>query len=498
MKKLAIIFMLMIASTGYCATIADQLTAINDAKAAINAAIEAKGVTVDDAPLADYAGLIASISVGGTQINATETLVATLSNDIVAGDPVYVTSASVFKTADLDTFPTGIAIRTPAMSADGMYLAVPHNGTTGARKLITYKWDSVDARYEVTANPDVAPSGSAANSAVMSADGTYLAVSHNGTTAPAYLTTYKWNSGNNRYEQTAAPDTAPSGYANVMAMSADGVYLAVAHSGTTGTPYLITYKWDSGDNRYEATADMAVPPSSTCNAVAMSQNGSYLVTTHSSTPRVRCYAFDSGNNRYSPTTAPDTIPTETPYAVAISSDSTTLVLGGSMSSSYANFYTYKWDAADGRYEATTEPEKAPFSNAIQGAVLSSDGTYLIISMTGGQNAINAFVFKFNAANNRYERHSNFDLNPSISLSSPSYLAASSDLSYVAMTSTNKFFTYKQDISKIQYSIFKANNPCVYDYTLAGTGYATETDIAGNQIDVRMLWWQNYMEGDFKP
>lgn len=46
-------------------TIAEQLIKINDAKTGIKNAIEAKGVTVGDAPLAEYAGKIAAIEGGG-------------------------------------------------------------------------------------------------------------------------------------------------------------------------------------------------------------------------------------------------------------------------------------------------------------------------------------------------------------------------------------------------------------------------------------------------
>lgn len=47
------------------ATIAEQLTKLNDSKQAIKGAIEAKGVTVGDAPLSEYAGKIAAIEGGG-------------------------------------------------------------------------------------------------------------------------------------------------------------------------------------------------------------------------------------------------------------------------------------------------------------------------------------------------------------------------------------------------------------------------------------------------
>lgn len=47
------------------ATIAEKLVKINDAKQGIKTAIEAKGVTVGDAPLAEYADKISEISGGG-------------------------------------------------------------------------------------------------------------------------------------------------------------------------------------------------------------------------------------------------------------------------------------------------------------------------------------------------------------------------------------------------------------------------------------------------
>lgn len=48
------------------ATIAENLQTIIDSKAAIKAAIEAKGVAVGDAPLAQYASKIGEIQTGGS------------------------------------------------------------------------------------------------------------------------------------------------------------------------------------------------------------------------------------------------------------------------------------------------------------------------------------------------------------------------------------------------------------------------------------------------
>jgi hypothetical protein len=496
MKKLAIIFMLMIASTGYCATIAEQLTAINDAKAAINAAIEAKGVAVDDAPLTDYAELIGDIGTIG--INGARTLVATLSNDLQAGDSVYITSASAFKTADPNIAPVGTILNPPAMSADGKYLVIPNNGTTGAAKIAAYKWDSADARYEATNKPDTVPPGGAVmHGSSMSADGTYLAMGHSTTSIHPYLIAYKWNEANNRYEVTDPPNPAPGSRAEWTAMSADGIYLAAL---TTSSPYLVTYKWNGANNRYEATATPGTIPSAKCYSVAMSPSGSYLAI-GDGTNKLVCYSWNETNNRYEIATAPDILPDGAIRAVAISSDSSTLVAGG-LINVYNTFYTYKWDSVDGRYEKTAAPEIS-VTDSIYGVLLSADGTYLVVSTKLLQNPINSvFVFKWNATNNRYERHSNLDISPSVAAGSNYYLAGSSDLGYMAVVSSfgssASLMTYKQDISHIEYSAYKANNPSTYSHNIAGIGYATEPDIAGNQIDVRMLWWQNFMKGDFTP
>lgn len=58
-------FLLQLAFSASASTIAEKLSALADCKADIKAAIEAKGVTVGDAPLADYAAKILAIPTGG-------------------------------------------------------------------------------------------------------------------------------------------------------------------------------------------------------------------------------------------------------------------------------------------------------------------------------------------------------------------------------------------------------------------------------------------------
>jgi len=56
-----------------------------------------------------------------------------------------------------------------------------------------------------------------------------------------YVRTYKWNSENNRYEATVLPNVLPTSSANGVAMSADGQYIATSFPNSQS---LITYKTD--------------------------------------------------------------------------------------------------------------------------------------------------------------------------------------------------------------------------------------------------------------
>lgn len=61
-------FLLQLAFSASASTIAEKLSAVAECKADIKAAIEAKGVTVGDAPLADYAAKILAIPTGGGSV----------------------------------------------------------------------------------------------------------------------------------------------------------------------------------------------------------------------------------------------------------------------------------------------------------------------------------------------------------------------------------------------------------------------------------------------
>ena len=278
------------------------------------------------------------------------------------------------KTANPDTAPSGGGL-CAAMSADGMYLAVGY-GTTSPY-LITYKWSEANNRYEKTANPDTAPSGEG-RGAAMSADGMYLAVSHSASGAPAYLITYKWSEANNRYEKTANPDTAPSGNSwGSPAMSADGMYLAVAHGGTTAPSRLITYKWSEANNRYEKTANPDTVPSGGGAGAAMSADGMYLAVVHDGTTapsRLITYKWSEANNRYEKMTNPDIAPTSAGYSTpAMSADGTFLAVAHGGAAAPAYLVTYKLNLAGHNLKAYASQNKLWRMESHYTGILTSAG-----------------------------------------------------------------------------------------------------------------------------
>jgi hypothetical protein len=234
----------------------------------------------------------------------------------------------------------------------------------------------------------------------------------------------------------------------------------------------------------------------------MSPSGSYLAI-GDGTNKLVCYSWNETNNRYEIATAPDILPDGAIRAVAISSDSSTLVAGGD-TGIYNTFYTYKWDSVDGRYEKTAAPEIVSFAGTIEDVQLSADSTYCLLSTTTVKNMTNVFVFKWNATNNRYERHSNLDISPNTAAGSPNYMASSANLDYIAIigysvsAGFDSVVTYKQDISHIEYSAYKANNQSTYSHNIAGIGYVTEPGSIGGQGNIKTFWWHNFMEGDFMP
>ena len=128
------------------------------------------------------------------------------------------------------------------------------------------------------ADPATLPAGGG-NGCAFSADGNYLAVAH--TTTP-FITIYK-RSGDT-FTKLANPATLPTGTGNSCAFSADGNYLAVVH-GTT--PCITIYK-RSGDT-FAKLANPATLPTSGGNECAFSADGNYLAVANGATPFITIY-----------------------------------------------------------------------------------------------------------------------------------------------------------------------------------------------------------------
>lgn len=233
-----------------------------------------------------------------------------LGESLEAGDIIRVEGAvyangTSTKTENPDTVPFKDERQDIAMSSDGEFLAVAQYTTPTS--LLTFRWNGTANRYEKTADPDTFPSDRSKGVA-LSSDGAFLAVGHlGGSTAPKYLITYKWNESNNRYEKTADPDVAPTGYASGVGMSSDGRFLAVAVNNVG----VISYKWNESNNRYEKTAAPSSYPNAQGSGIAMSFDGQFLALSHASTSPtsyLTTYKWNSTADRYERTNAQDTNP----------------------------------------------------------------------------------------------------------------------------------------------------------------------------------------------
>lgn len=97
-------------------TTAEKLQAILTSKAAIKTAIEDKGVTVGNAPLDEYAGLIGSIpSSGGDTSDATATAA-----DIASGKTAYIASGKVTGTMPENKFKSLVDRSITSVTADDL------------------------------------------------------------------------------------------------------------------------------------------------------------------------------------------------------------------------------------------------------------------------------------------------------------------------------------------------------------------------------------------
>lgn len=428
MKKYIALLLLLICCVSY-ADDADKLLILNQAKHDIKTAAEAKGVTIGNADLADYANIISQIpyASGGISVdaymthNAARGTIVTIASAAdreisLAEQPVVTTNLGVQgmaisadgtkmalkgRSANLYSYtydarqggwvqdnmpdaagPTGTYFIT--MSRDGSRLIVP-----GASSLNVFDWNDTTKRYEYQTSPDVAPA--TGYGAAITDDKSRMVFSDANSGVATWVYTTVWDAVDGRYEATTPVDSQPSGRAYGVAMSADGEYLAVAHSGSTAPARIKTYKWNSGNERYEATANYTGTLGTSSIGCTMSSDGSKLVVGSNSSPYVVSLVWDSGDNRYEQTAAVDysaiaTAPAGVCYSIALSDDASIMAASyRAASENVPNFVLFEWDAGDNRYEAFASYYNYPIegmpTGMPTGVAISGDGTWAASSHT---------------------------------------------------------------------------------------------------------------------
>lgn len=183
---------------------------------------------------------------------------------------IYKRSGDVFtKLPNPATLPTAEATCI-AFSADGLSLAVCF-GTTQSNV-----YNRVGDTFTRVATPS---NGGLANGMCFSADGIYLAIA---TTGTPFINIYK-RSGD-VFAKLPSPSTLPTGVGNDVAFSADGVYLSVAHA---NTPFVTNYK-RSGDT-FTKIANLGTLPTDHATGVAYSLDGVNLAVCHNTSPYISLY-----------------------------------------------------------------------------------------------------------------------------------------------------------------------------------------------------------------
>ena len=457
MKKTVLSFLLCIASIVNAQTLTEQLSQIKDAKLNIKEAIASKSIDMTNLSFIDYHLAIASITVvEPTSGNAT---VEDVLNGKTFGNDLEITNTGIMPNNNAITIKPIISTQTIPLgyhNGDGIILpietiqsntlasGVEILGVTGtleqyspfpgmeydisevelATSGIKGDWFMAESHITeigqalIASALDEAPTG--ATCVGMSLDGKYLAVSS--MIAP-FLSTYKWNELNNRYETTAARDVIPPNSATSLGITNDGQYLVV---GTIVSPYLRTYKWNESNNRYEATVTHDVNPPTAVSGLAVSSDGEYLIAGCNYSPSLFTYKWNETNNRYESITLVDTIPSAGILRAAFSNDKQYLAITYGAT---PYIITYKWNMANGLYEATDTPSYSP--NECIGVSLSHNGKYMTATQYYSPYLA---TFIWNESNNRYEATTIQDANPTgvsrgVSLSADGqYLAIAHEVS----------------------------------------------------------------------
>lgn len=499
-RWLLTIALLFVCLNSYALTIAEQLTAVNNARLDIRNSIINKGVAVpSDTKFEDYDTKIDAIpNSTGLAVNNYKVMInngASATESISSGDLVVVTQtwAKIANSA-LTTGTIYVNGRNVVMSDDGNYLAVVKNSDLAPASIQSWKWNATNLRYESTADADTLPTGGA-HGIAMSSDGQYLSLA---LIASPYIVTYKWNSANNRYEKTADVDTLPPGACFTTTMSNDGSRMAVGYQ---TSPYFSTYTWNSGNNRYEINTTADLTPTYYPHDVVMSGDGEYLAVTLDGSTQLEAYKWNTGNGRYEATANTFGnglgVPTGFDNDLAMSDDGSRLVFANGTGA----LTTFQWNATNNRYEKDTNQPPLHSASGRGGHVtISNDGSTIIFcyNSSSTDHPAQPLVLQWDAGNSVYSEMPYPDT--LLTSSESMYGAAINDaIDRFVIAGENYIYTYTlpstytTQASKLDnttaYTIPSSDDRC--NWALIGT--AQNSGNTGDNIGINsFIYFKNYV------
>ena len=233
------------------------------------------------------------------------------------------------------------------------------------------------------------------------------------------------------------------------------------------------------------TAAQDANPAGIGRGVALSSDGQYLAVAHETTPFLTTYKWSAANSRYEKTAVQDANPAGFGYGAALSSDGQYLAVAHHTT---PFLITYKWSAANSRYEKTSAQDTNPAVIGY-GVALSSDGQYLAV---GHYTTPFLITYKWSAANSRYEKTAMQDANPS----GIGYGAAlSSDGQYLAVAhDTTPFLTtYKVATTEVFQPAIPLTSGVGYTsipFNARMIGALLESGSASDTVDFAQIWRRN--------
>ena len=214
-----------------------------------------------------------------------------------------------------------------------------------------------------TPNPASPPSNNG-NGVALTPDGLVMAVAHS--TSP-FVTTYDWSEG--AWVKRANPASLPPGTGNGVALTPDGLVMTVAHS---ISPFITTYDWSGG--AWVKRADPASLPPNTVYGVALTPDGLVMAVAHDASPYVTTYDWSGG--AWVKRANPASLPPSTGSGVALTPDG--LVMAGAHTGSP---YVTTYDWFGGAWVKRANPASPPPSTGF-GVALTPDGLVMAVAHTG--------------------------------------------------------------------------------------------------------------------